>query len=960
METIQEAVTSLRQSREEFERQLEQNPGLVKARFATGPRSSSTLLIEAIKTGDMAKSKALLARGADVADQPQNLVVVATGHSSHDFDPALLKLVLDRGAPFPSDPRECQRYIYGGLAVIFRGAPKTLDLLLSKGFDPPAFEQKGRRSLVAQAIESEDHLSITACVKKLLACGCSLVSLEGDREPDRSVLFDACESGSVPVAKVLLKAGCDINQPDADGRTPLIFAIDWGHKALIEHFLGAGADVNLRNAKGQTALDVAQSKSGFKRVAAKLKKAGAKTQLELEAGGSAEKQRSADLLQHLQGGEPWADRLIREIESLDDKTAEAWRTLIAHCEGNSTAKPSSRWRKQAAEPLGIIGADDFYSNLLTSLVLAPEMRTRVLDPRELAERFDWIVADRIDPSWTLEEFEQNGHRGIDLGPFVGQRNTRVLKGLIWLASDYPQGETSSALRKIAAAMYKKVPGIGMRNAALGNAAVYSLSCMADDVGLKEIITLRAATKYNPALVNINRVFDRLAKERNVDPEELASIAVPDFGLTDVGIYRRALGDYEVSLTLEWTGKVAILWSRDGKSQKSVPAPLKAEFKDEIKAIRALAKELAVAVSAHSQRIEQLYLQDHRLDLPAWREQYADHRLLGFLARRLIWRFQTPCGPVNALYTPDGYVDSAGRPVTLDEAAEVSLWHPMSCEVQEVLAWRRLLLEQGRSQPFKQAHREIYILTDAERATGDHSLRFADQILKQHQFHALATQRKWQQRRGGAWDGGDGSAASKKVPGMGLIARLEATSARAYGLAPSGVFACVATSEVTFDSDKGRMRLEDVPEVAFSELMRDVDLFVGVSAIGNDPDWRDREDENWLWGSFGDLTAAGETRKEVLEALLPKLKISKQVTIDGNFLIVEGALKSYRIHLGSSNIQILPNKSYLCIVDTRPDEKILLPFTGDRTLSLILSKAFLLAKDDKIKDKTILSQIHSAS
>jgi hypothetical protein len=40
----------------------------------------------------------------------------------------------------------------------------------------------------------------------------------------------------------------------------------------------------------------------------------------------------------------------------------------------------------------------------------------------------------------------------------------------------------------------------------------------------------------------------------------------------------------------------------------------------------------------------------------------------------------------------------------------------------------------------------------------------------------------------------------------------------------------------------------------------------------------------------------------------------------------------------------------------PAAGIRLPFEGDATLSLILSKAFLLAADDRIKDHGILSQI----
>jgi hypothetical protein len=41
---------------------------------------------------------------------------------------------------------------------------------------------------------------------------------------------------------------------------------------------------------------------------------------------------------------------------------------------------------------------------------------------------------------------------------------------------------------------------------------------------------------------------------------------------------------------------------------------------------------------------------------------------------------------------------------------------------------------------------------------------------------------------------------------------------------------------------------------------------------------------------------------------------------------------------------------------RKDDTVLLPFEGDRTLSVILSKAFLLADDAKIKDASIVSQI----
>ena len=42
--------------------------------------------------------------------------------------------------------------------------------------------------------------------------------------------------------------------------------------------------------------------------------------------------------------------------------------------------------------------------------------------------------------------------------------------------------------------------------------------------------------------------------------------------------------------------------------------------------------------------------------------------------------------------------------------------------------------------------------------------------------------------------------------------------------------------------------------------------------------------------------------------------------------------------------------------TAAGDRVFLPFEGDGTLSVILSKAFLLAEDTKIKDPTIVSQL----
>ena len=76
--------------------------------------------------------------------------------------------------------------------------------------------------------------------------------------------------------------------------------------------------------------------------------------------------------------------------------------------------------------------------------------------------------------------------------------------------------------------------------------------------------------------------------------------------------------------------------------------------------------------------------------------------------------------------------------------------------------------------------------------------------------------------------------------------------------------------------------------------------------------------------------------------------------------MRGNKRTYKIHLGSGNILMEPNDEYLCIVpDSRlrgAQDDLFLPFEGDSTLSIIISKALLLADDAKIKDPTITRQI----
>lgn len=89
----------------------------------------------------------------------------------------------------------------------------------------------------------------------------------------------------------------------------------------------------------------------------------------------------------------------------------------------------------------------------------------------------------------------------------------------------------------------------------------------------------------------------------------------------------------------------------------------------------------------------------------------------------------------------------------------------------------------------------------------------------------------------------------------------------------------------------KFRGADVPALAFSEAMRDIDVFVGVCSIGLDAAWGTREPvrfgDYWQRFSFGDLSDTDATRRAVLEALIPRLKIADRLSLEDRFLVVRG-------------------------------------------------------------------------
>ncbi|MEM6428170.1 MAG: DUF4132 domain-containing protein, partial [Deinococcota bacterium] len=658
----------------------------------------------------------------------------------------------------------------------------------------------------------------------------------------------------------------------------------------------------------------------------------------------------------LNAGEAWADAVLQTIEK-----ELAWRDIIACALNAQGASPKQAWWDKAQSVLENVKHPE---KVLEFLALVGQPRTVLL--------------------------EQPRYERGDINLLFDKYNSNAARGLAWMATCIDHSDTARVLAGFVETSLKKVKGVGPRSPKLATAGVYALSLLQSDAAVTQLAYLKSRVTFKTTLKQIEKALDEAAKRAGISKEDLEEMSVPTFGLDADGKRTLHFGEAKAELSIS-NGEVTLSYFNDkGKLVKAPPASVKQDFVDELKELKASVKDIKKMLSATAVRIEKHHLLQKTWEYEVWLERYLNSPIAAAIAKRLIWRFAWDGVQVAGIWHEDGIKDIQNESLDIPANATVSLWHPLETSTDEVLAWRDWLQTQQVRQPWKQAHREIYILTDAERNTATYSNRYAAHILKQHQFNQLCALRGWHNQLRLAVDD-TYQPAHIKLPQWDLRAEYWIEGIGEYGgdTTEAGTYLRVATDQVRFyplhaaqnyaQAGEGNyaahrwreeqivdpLPLEDIPPLVFSEVMRDVDLFVGVASVGNDPTWQDggpdgRFIEYWQYYGFGDLSESAQSRKEVLEQLLPRLKIRDRVCLDGKFLKVQGDIRTYKIHLGSSNILMEPDDQYLCIVpDTRLSKKgsdVFLPFEGDRTLSLIISKALLLAEDTKIKDSVITRQI----
>lgn len=396
-----------------------------------------------------------------------------------------------------------------------------------------------------------------------------------------------------------------------------------------------------------------------------------------------------------------------------------------------------------------------------------------------------------------------------------------------------------------------------------------------------------------------------------------------------GAVAMSISPTTVALSITDAGEPEITVEKAGKALKTIPATIKKN--KHVKELRDRKTALKRQSSRMRQSLEQMMCGGEVFNGEELVKLSA-HPLMRPMLERLVFVGEGVFG-----YAAEGgrvLRDHAGDVESVKKNEKLRLAHPGDLlQLGDWAEWQRDCFTAERVQPFKQVFRELYVLTDTERAEKHGSRRYAGQQVNPRQAMALLGGRGWALQ---AEEGVRKTFHEHKLSVWLEFQEHFYTPAEVDGLTVESV-------RFSRPGEWKPMKLDEVPPLVFSEVMRDIDLVVSVAHRGGvDPEAS---------------ASTVELRTDLLRETLPVLNV-ENVRLENNHALIDGEHAKYTVHLGSAVTHVLPGGSLIIVaVHSQHRGRLFLPFADDDPKTAeVMSKVLMLARDKQIKDPNLLDQI----
>ena len=394
-----------------------------------------------------------------------------------------------------------------------------------------------------------------------------------------------------------------------------------------------------------------------------------------------------------------------------------------------------------------------------------------------------------------------------------------------------------------------------------------------------------------------------------------------------------IGDHDVRICVDTFGKASVTIEKDGKTLKSVPAALKKN--DEFLQIKEFCDKLRQQYS-RTVRMFEAAMEERDFFTFGELRKLSENPVTRAITENIVF-ISDDDNPVSGLPTQEGLSDQNGELHNISEGTMLRVAHPSDLYKAGVWAdYQKLMMKlgnsEGRKQPFRQVFRELYVKLPEE-MNKDRSLMFAGNQIQTKRTVGALKNRRW------VADYEDGL--QKIYYKDNIIASIYA---EADWFSPGDIEA--PTLEGVFFADRKTgvlLNIEDVPDIIYSEIMRDVDLAVSVAHAGGvDPETSH---------------STVEMRRVILEFNLSLFGI-RNVHFEKNHAFIDGVHGKYTVHLGSGVIHKVGGHQ-INVLAVGKKSKLFLPFIDeDPKTAEIMTKVLTFAEDSKIKDPYIMEQIRS--
>lgn len=222
------------------------NRWMAIAVLTAGSAGAQTQLIEAVKRGDAATVRSLIAQKVDVNARAADSAT-ALDWAIEANDTGIANLLIDAGA----DVNAATRYKITPLALACsNGNAAIIERLLKAGVDANSKSEDGETALMTAALNGK-----VDAIKVLLTHGAQVNAVEPYK--GQTALMWAAGAGNAAAEELLVEFGADVKARSKAGYTALLFAVLNNRIEAARTLLKLGANIEDKAPDGTTALNMA-------------------------------------------------------------------------------------------------------------------------------------------------------------------------------------------------------------------------------------------------------------------------------------------------------------------------------------------------------------------------------------------------------------------------------------------------------------------------------------------------------------------------------------------------------------------------------------------------------------------------------------------------------------------------------------------------------------------------------